>query len=284
LKKVETLQSLALSEDSHPFFLEGLNLVIALSLWGNKMDLSLWPADMNSASIGVFAKVLDSASENLLHDDTTLATNVFKNLADRGGGHVDIIVDNAGFELVMDLVLADYLVATNIAKVVTFQLKAHPTFVSDAMTKDLMETVEYYASLDESFLPFAHKAGKRWESYLEQGRWECHQDYFWVQGAPMWDMPFTLREDLNQRCDIAIVKGDANYRRLLGDRMWDFSALFQDVVGSYFPCPVLALRTLKAEVGCGMSKSQIERAKSLDPNWLVNGRFGVVHFGHKNVN
>jgi Damage-control phosphatase ARMT1-like domain len=75
------------------------------------------------------------------------------------------------------------------------------------------------------------------------------------------------------------VKGDANYRRLLGDRKWDFTAPFTDVVGVYFPCPVCALRTLKAELGCGMDADQVEKAKSLDDNWLVNGRFGVVHFG-----
>ena len=57
------------------------------------------------------------------------------------------------------------------------------------------------------------------------------------------------------------------------------TANFDDVVGAYFPCPVCALRTLKAEIGCGMDADQIERAKTLDPNWQVNGRFGVVQFG-----
>jgi len=284
LEKVEAFMPLTTSLssstlESPEFFLKGLSLVTALSLWGNKMDLSLWPADVNTSSVGVFTKILDSASENLLHDDSSLLNQVCANLQSKGGGQVDIIVDNAGFELVMDLVFADYLVATNVAKVVTFQLKAHPTFVSDAMEKDLIETVDYFISLDETRFPFAKKAAERWNTYLQQGRWKCHEDFFWVQGTAMWEMPVALRHDLNQRCDVAIVKGDANYRRLLGDRTWDFSAPFQDVVGAYFPCNVCALRTLKAEVGCGMAKEQTERAKSLDKNWLVNGRFGVVHFG-----
>lgn len=50
-------------------------------------------------------------------------------------------------------------------------------------------------------------------------------------------------------------------------------------MGCYFPCPVCSLRTLKAEVGCGMEKEQVERAKSLDDEWMVNGRFGVVQVG-----
>ena len=73
--------------------------------------------------------------------------------------------------------------------------------------------------------------------------------------------------------------GDANYRRLLGDRLWDLTAPFQDVVGCYFPCPVCALRTLKAELGCGMGAEQVEKAKALDDAWMTNGRFGVVQFG-----
>lgn len=94
----------------------------------------------------------------------------------------------------------------------------------------------------------------------------------------MWKMHAPLYDDLRNRCDLAIVKGDANYRRLLGDLAWDFSAPFEKVVGAYFPCPVCALRTLKAEIGCGMDPEQTGRAAKVDENWLVNGRFGVVHF------
>jgi len=200
-------------------------------------------------------------------------------LKDNGGGNIDIIVDNAGFELVTDLALAQYLIQSGIASVVTFQLKSHPTFVSDALEKDLLETVQYYATLDNLKFPSAQKSGEIWQSFLKDAKWQCHEDNFWVQPFPMWDMTEPLRTDMQQRCDLAFVKGDANYRRLLGDRLWDLTAPFDDVVGCYFPCPVCALRTLKAELGCGMAPDQVEKAKGLDQNWMVNGRFGVVHFG-----
>jgi len=258
---------------------EGVALAAAFALWGNKMDLSIWPADAENSSMDVFAEILHAADDNLLHDDTEVLTDHCEVLRERGDGNVDIIVDNAGFELVTDLALADHLVASGVAEVVTFQLKSHPTFVSDALEKDLRETVAHYSALNAEKYPNAQAAGVRWQKYLEEGKWVCHEDNFWVQPSPMWEMPEPLRSDMKERCDLAFVKGDANYRRLLGDRYWDYSSPFQDVVGCYFPCPVCSLRTLKAEVGCGMDKEQVERAKGLDDEWMVNGRFGVVQFG-----
>jgi hypothetical protein len=222
---------------------------------------------------------LDKAHENLLHDDSARLAEHCEKLRQKGGGNVDIIVDNAGFEMITDLALAQYLVESGIASCVTFQLKSHPTFVSDAMEKDLLEHVGHYASLDPNQYPNARKSGEKWQLFLNEGKWKCHENNFWVQPYAMWDMTEPLRSDLKERSDLSIVKGDANFRRLLGDCKWDMTAPFEDVVGAYFPCPVCALRTLKAEIGCGMDAKQIERAKNLDENWQTNGRFGVVLFG-----
>ena len=56
-----------------------------------------------------------------------------------------------------------------------------------------------------------------------------------------------------------------------------FDAPFDDVC-SYAPAPLLCLRTLKAELGCGMPKDKTDRAKADDPTWLTDGKWGVVHF------
>lgn len=263
----------------------GLTLATQLALWGNKMDLSLWPADVGAADTDVFSGILEAAVTNLLHDDSAVLADYCCHtllLAKSGTKRtrVDIIVDNAGFELVTDLALAQYLIESGIADVVTFQLKSHPTFVSDALEKDLLETVNYYAdSLDADKYPACTRAGNKWRELLCSGQWKCVEDNFWVQPFAMWDMTEPLRSELATNCDLAFVKGDANYRRLLGDRTWDLDAPFADVVGCYFPVPVCALRTLKAEIGCGMDRDQIERAAALDDNWMTNGRFGVVQFG-----
>jgi len=257
----------------------GVALAASIALWGNKMDLSLWPADATAGDTDVFTAILDSAAKNLLHDDSEALISHCQKLKEKGGGALDIIIDNAGFELITDLVLGQFLVQSGIAHTVTFQLKSHPTFVSDALEKDLLETVEHYQQLDANKYPAAQAAGSLWKSFLDSGKWKCHEDNFWVQPFAMWDMTEPLRSDMKARCELAFVKGDANYRRLLGDCKWDLSAPFEDVVGAYFPCPVTALRTLKAEIGCGMYPVQVQRAQSLDKNWMTNGRFGVVQFG-----
>jgi hypothetical protein len=85
----------------------GLALATSIALWGNKMDLSLWPADKEQRNSDIFSKILEQASQNLLHDDTQVLRRHCQMLKERGGGQVDIIVDNAGFELVTDRSLFD---------------------------------------------------------------------------------------------------------------------------------------------------------------------------------
>ena len=77
-------------------------------------------------------------------------------------------------------------------------------------------------------------------------------------------------------CVCAVVKGDANYRRLLGDAHWPYSTPFGAAVGFFAPCPLLALRTLKAGCGVGVPVEAATRAAALDEHWRTSGRFGVA--------
>jgi len=284
-KKMGTVSSVSSAEgvlqrvsELTDFDHDNLAVLTSISLWGNRMDLSIWPTGSEgNDKHNTLLHVIESSHENLLWDDTeAICEYASKNL---NAVNIDIIVDNAGLELVTDLMLAEYIITSKMAKYVTFRLKSFPTFVSDAMEKDLRDTIRHYAEVDASSNPFAKKAGMRWQQYLDNGQWVCKEDDFWVQPKPMWDMPQSLYEEMSSS-SLAFVKGDANYRRLLGDLEWDLSKdLFQNVVGDYFPCPVVALRTLKAMMGCGMKEDKVEWAKSIDDDWMVNGRFGVIHFG-----
>jgi len=104
-------------------------------------------------------------------------------------------------------------------------------------------------------------------------------DFFWTSPYAFWEMPGSLYDDLSQS-DLVIVKGDMNYRRLLGDLHWQFDTRFEDIV-SYFPAPLLALRTLKSEVACGLKMEQIDMLKNKESDWLTNGKNGVIQFFQK---
>jgi hypothetical protein len=243
------------------------------------VDLSLWPVGSKNArssehaSGGSFSAVIEAGQRYIIADDSQ-ALGAHAASVGCDGARFDIIVDNAGFELFCDLCLADYLATSGMASQVHIHLKAHPTFVSDAMAKDVGDTVEFLCRMGgpEQLL----ELGRRWADHIDAGRWLLREDFFWVQPSPMWEMPDAMADDL-ATSSLVFVKGDANYRRLLGDCAWPFETPFADIL-SYFPAPVCALRTLKAELGCGMPRSVTDRIASEDPQWLVSGRYGVVQF------
>ena len=94
----------------------------------------------------------------------------------------------------------------------------------------------------------------------------------------MWEMPPEVAATMASDA-IVFVKGDLNYRRLVGERDWALDAPFADIC-SYWPAPLCALRTLKAEGGCGMSSEGCDAAERSEPGkkWMHAGKYGVVQF------
>lgn len=266
-----TIQAIAqrldnwLGEGSHD---EHLAALLAINLWGNRADLSLWPADERGEQ--PMDVDWESAQAYTLANDTEAAIS---HLHHHPGARIDIIADNAGLELVTDLALADYLLTTAVAAAVHIHLKPHPTFVSDAMISDVLATAGFLAAHENDAVA---AFGRRLRQHLAKGNLLLKEDPYWVSALPFWEIPAALREELSQS-DLIISKGDANYRRLLGDRQWPFTTPFAAIL-SYTPAPLLALRTLKAELACGLTETQIHRLNEEDPQWLVNGRWGVIQF------
>lgn len=84
---------------------------------------------------------------------------------------LDIILDNAGYELFTDLCLADYLVTYKFVNTVRFHGKAIPWFVSDVTSQDFISTIEYIAYKNENDI--LKGLGKRWECYVKSGLSVC---------------------------------------------------------------------------------------------------------------
>ncbi len=242
--------------------------LLYFALWGNRIDLSLFPDDAGESERSRITTYSEQA--NILVDDTSA-------IADRVASfdrvRIDFIVDNAGFELFCDLCLADFLLNSKAADKVYLHLKAQPLFVSDAMAKDVHYTLDVLAAdQDKEVQSLAH----RLQDHIAQGRLPLVEHPFWTVPLAFWEMPESLRSELAQS-RLIFVKGDANYRRCLGDRQWSFTTPFEDIV-CYFPAPFVALRTLKAELAAGLRLDQIEALNREDPHWLTNGQWGVIQF------
>ncbi|MBR8826657.1 MAG: protein-glutamate O-methyltransferase family protein [Gomphosphaeria aponina SAG 52.96 = DSM 107014] len=240
--------------------------VIYAALWGNRFDLSLFSPEPE-----IQHKIYrENEQGNLLVDDTEKLVNW---LAVNSVERIDVIIDNAGVELFCDLCLVDYLLNTQLAQTVCLHLKAHPTFVSDAIIKDVDDLLDrLFLEEDNEVKSFAMRLKK----YITSQGLQLKEHLFWTSPLVFWEMPEDLMLELT-KASLTIIKGDANYRRLLGDRHWSFTTPFAEIV-SYFPTPLVALRTLKSEIVCGLQPSLITRLNTEDTHWLTNGKRGVIQF------
>jgi uncharacterized protein with ATP-grasp and redox domains len=232
------------------------------SLWGNRSDLSYDVALRLGRPTG------DPREQaNLLVNDTG---PVWDRLRTKGCSRVAILADNAGTELLMDLALADFLLCQDLVEQAQLHVKPHPFFVSDAMVEDVWAGI---AALEQAGTTARELAGRlRSQIARDDLRLVSH----WLYGTSLFF--FQLPDDLRALLagmDLVVVKGDANYRRLLGDAHWPPTTPFAKAAG-YFPAPLVALRTLKAEIVVGLAHGEAERLRTEDPTWLVNGRRGLV--------
>lgn len=240
-------------------------------VWGNRIDLS--HPQLAQASGKQIAVTSEQA--NLLVDDTAAIRRYLQQ--GNGGppsaasGRIDFICDNAGTELLLDLALVDFLLRFDWAKHITLHVKAHPTYVSDTTPADVTMTI---AAIKRQSAPEFIGLGNRLESYGPQQRLFIRPDVFWNSSHFFWELPPHLRSELSQ-ADLVIIKGDANYRRLVGDCRWPATKPIEAVV-PYFPAPLVALRTMKSDAVVGLPPGLAEQLDREDAEWRVNGKRGVI--------
>ncbi|MFN8447155.1 MAG: damage-control phosphatase ARMT1 family protein [Anaerolineae bacterium] len=236
------------------------------SLWGNRIDLSYKVAAAHGSA---------GDTDDLLVDERHAAVEY---LLSREPGEVHLVLDNAGTELAMDFVLTDALL-DGIAERVILHVKRHPTFVSDATYDDvliLLAEMTGRGDFTKGYGDTAKEIGTRLQAALLDGRLLVEPDIFWNSAWFLWDMPPRF-EQFFSRAALVIFKGDANYRRLVGDAIWEPQTPFTQVT-SYFPAPLVALRSLKSSPIVGLPVALAERLDREDAQWRVNGRRGVAQF------
>ncbi len=229
-------------------------------LWGNRADLSNWGMGLRG----------DAPGQALLIDHTSRLVALLR----ENHPVVHIIADNAGLELLFDLALTDFLLSHGWARQITLHLKADPFFVSDALPRDVHHTLERLSI--EKGEPTAHPyaLAARLRQALDEKRFTLSAHPFWNSCLPFHDTPPDVRAAL-ERADLIILKGDANYRRLLGDRHWPPTTRLEEAA-AYFPRPFAVLRTMKAELIVGLEPGQAEALSAEDPDWMVNGQRGII--------
>jgi uncharacterized protein with ATP-grasp and redox domains len=183
------------------------------------------------------------------------------------------VLDNSGLELVSDLILAANLLNRYPNAKVMLHAKLHPTFISDTTENDIKTTVKL---LKQSPVESVQELGNQVETLQQHHRLLVSANPFWTFPKLFNKMTESLKEELSQS-NLVVVKGDANYRRLVLDTAWEASESFQHVV-SYFPAPVLALRTVKCELVLGVKQEMIDNAAKKEPLWMTTGNWGVIQF------
>jgi hypothetical protein len=235
---------------------ERLNSLLHGALWGNRIDLSFkWALERGTAV----------ADDDLLVDHSVRVVDHVL----QGAGPVHLIADNYGRELAMDLVLLDALLDGVIDSAV-LHIKFHPTFVSDATTAD----VHRFLHLMRDQSPAIRALGERLHTALEAGRLRLNPDPFWNSTHFLWDAPPRLTQ-LFAGARLVIVKGDLNYRRIVGDAIWPEGRPFAEAV-RYFPAPMLALRALKSDPIAGLPVGLSARLDAIDADWHWNGQRGLL--------
>ncbi|KAJ3054167.1 hypothetical protein HK097_002489 [Rhizophlyctis rosea] len=255
---------------------------IQFSLWGNQTDLSLL-INVNHADMH---KSQASSAQNLSEFEKNIIVNdmdaVLEKLLNIDGGRIDIVLDNAGFELVADLCLADFLISSGIAKTVMLHAKKFPWFVSDTTPRDLEWT---FAAVEKKAVEVGDEGLKaraaRWTGLVKEGKWIVKVDDFWTTPYSFWNLPTAapeLRSSLNES-SFVIYKGDLNYRKLVYDAEWSTTTPFATAIGPVaetIKAPFVALRTCKSDVAVGLKEGQEGDLKGRDSDWMVSGKYGMV--------
>ena len=215
-----------------------------ICLWGNATDLSLLTSltyeDIQKLQ-GTDAR--KASEKNIIANDLPAAYNILKAAKKNSSNkerRVDIILDNAGFELFVDLILAGYLLSVNLATNIVLHPKSIPWFVSDVLPGDfgallnaLADPQTFYttpsdddkhsgktpAPLSEKEVDELSFLFQRWSNFHQEGQLVIRPNRFWTEAGSYWRLPKSeprLYEDLKES-ELVIFKGDLNYRKLTGD-------------------------------------------------------------------
>ncbi|GAA0423250.1 hypothetical protein Acor_73940 [Acrocarpospora corrugata] len=227
------------------------------SLWGNRADLVFHVGRTRGATHPETGGLIIDQSDQL-----------WSHLGP--DARVVVIADNAGREFLADLVLIDHLLGHDLAASVTLHLKPRPYYVSDATTADFVACLRRLSRTRGA----AEQISARLRRAVAGGSLTLDTHDFYCSPWDYRRMPGDLAARLRS-ATITILKGDLNYRRLVGDRSWPATTDFA-AVSAYFPSPVAALRTLKSDVVTGVDAATEAQLDASGLEWRTDGTHGLI--------
>ncbi|MFF8538529.1 damage-control phosphatase ARMT1 family protein [Streptomyces sp. SAS_267] len=230
------------------------------SLWGNRADLGFRLDGPGGRT---------AAESQLVANDADVLRSLFD------GGTLCLVADNAGRELIPDLLLVDHLLRHGRIGRADLYVKPYPYYVSDATAADVLDALRRLAAAKGA----AGEAGNRLWAALSEGRLTVRTHPFACGPLPYADLPDDLRREF-AAADVTLLKGDLNYRRLIGDRLYPATTPFAAAT-AYFPGPVAALRTLKSDVVVGLTpavEAALDAAEG--QRWRTGGTHALIQARH----
>ena len=233
-----------------------LTAALSQALWANTLDLSqLTRGDAHHGG-GI---LIDDSAHAI--DRLTLAS----------AHSIDLVLDNAGQELAADLALTDRLLRLDRERRVRLHAKPHPSFVSDATVSDVRDALRELAQHPDTSVG---AWGTRLSQALAAGRLELATDAFWCRPQAFDELPAALGDEF-ARSALIILKGDLNYRRYIGDRLWPCETSATALRIPHL-APALALRVLKSELIVGVPGATTRELDAAEPDWMYAGRHAVL--------
>nr|XP_015833761.1 PREDICTED: LOW QUALITY PROTEIN: protein-glutamate O-methyltransferase [Tribolium castaneum] len=252
--------------------------LLKINLWGNKCDLSLSNGEMTSNTDDLFN--LESLEPNILCDHSEKYG--WRVSGAQSSAIIDIVLDNSGYELFTDLCIADYLTTKKLASKIRFYVKTIPWFISDVMATDFRWTIDHLRMNVDEYL---RQVGIKWFNYVANGTWVVIEDNFWtlpVDFSYMRDVKPELYKEL-AKATLVIFKGDLNYRKLFGEKNWDPTTPIDEALQNFNPTKLCTLRTIKADIVCGLPQGLAEKMEAITEKWMETGDYGLIQFSEKIV-
>eukprot|EP00099_Drosophila_melanogaster_P020203 NP_611635.1 uncharacterized protein Dmel_CG2921 [Drosophila melanogaster] len=251
--------------------------LLRINMWSNCNDVATDTDTVKQSNRQVLEKVANT-DERVLVNQAAEIWRCLENPKLKKHKQVDFILDNAGYELFSDFILAEFMIEKGLADKVRFHVKAHPWFVTDVTERDFKWTLEYLSEHADYIISLI---GKKFLQFIDEGKFELAPiSHFWTSPHSFYSMA-QMDPDLYsslQLSKLVVFKGELNYRKLLQDVCWDPTQELSTCLRGFLPSNICVLRRVKSEVISGLPEGVGQALSVKDPRWMVSGSYGVIQF------